>query len=93
MTNLQTGKSAVVTIRDRGPHVKGRIIDLSPATARLGRRQAQSGRGQHRGDAAAGGEGRRHGAGGEDGRGHCSLIVVRLRRGCGRLNPQAAVRP
>ena len=32
--SLQTGKSAVVTIRDRGPHVKGRIIDLSPATAR-----------------------------------------------------------
>ena len=34
VTNLQTGKRAVVTIRDRGPHVKGRITDLSPATAR-----------------------------------------------------------
>jgi rare lipoprotein A len=34
VTNLETGQSAVVTIRDRGPYVKGRIIDLSPATAR-----------------------------------------------------------
>jgi rare lipoprotein A len=34
VTNLETGKSAVVTIRDRGPYVKGRIVDLSPATAR-----------------------------------------------------------
>jgi rare lipoprotein A len=34
VTNLQTGRSAVVTIRDRGPYVHGRIIDLSPATAR-----------------------------------------------------------
>ena len=33
VTNLRTGKSAVVTIEDRGPHVRGRIIDLSPATA------------------------------------------------------------
>lgn len=33
VTNLETGKSAVVTIRDRGPYVKGRIVDLSPATA------------------------------------------------------------
>jgi rare lipoprotein A len=32
--NLQNGKSALITIRDRGPYVKGRIIDLSPATAR-----------------------------------------------------------
>jgi rare lipoprotein A len=31
--NLETGKSAVVTIEDRGPHVPGRIVDLSPATA------------------------------------------------------------
>jgi rare lipoprotein A len=35
VTNLETGKSAIVTIRDRGPYVSGRIIDLSPATARL----------------------------------------------------------
>ena len=34
VTNLQTGRSAVVTIQDRGPYVKGRIVDLSPATAR-----------------------------------------------------------
>ena len=33
VTNLQTGESAVVTIRDRGPHVPGRIVDLSPQTA------------------------------------------------------------
>jgi rare lipoprotein A len=34
VTNLKTGKSAVVTIQDRGPYVDGRIVDLSPATAR-----------------------------------------------------------
>jgi rare lipoprotein A len=34
VTNLETGKSAVVTIQDRGPYVPGRIVDLSPATAR-----------------------------------------------------------
>jgi rare lipoprotein A len=34
VTNLETGKSAVVTIQDRGPYVAGRIVDLSPATAR-----------------------------------------------------------
>jgi rare lipoprotein A len=42
VTNLDTGRSAVVTIQDRGPYVRGRIIDLSPATARrigLGRKQ------------------------------------------------------
>lgn len=33
--NLETGKSAIVTIQDRGPYVPGRIIDLSPATAAL----------------------------------------------------------
>ncbi len=31
--NLQTGRSAYITIQDRGPYVSGRIIDLSPATA------------------------------------------------------------
>ena len=35
VTNLHNGKSAIVVIKDHGPHVKGRIIDLSPATARL----------------------------------------------------------
>ena len=34
VTNLKTGQSAIVTIQDRGPYAKGRIIDLSPATAR-----------------------------------------------------------
>lgn len=34
VTNLESGRSATVTIRDRGPYVPGRIIDLSPATAR-----------------------------------------------------------
>ncbi|HKW83554.1 MAG TPA: septal ring lytic transglycosylase RlpA family protein [Burkholderiaceae bacterium] len=35
VTNLLTGQSALVTIRDRGPYIRGRIVDLSPATARL----------------------------------------------------------
>ena len=34
VTNLETGKSTEVTIQDRGPHVKGRIVDLSPAKAK-----------------------------------------------------------
>jgi rare lipoprotein A len=34
VTNLNTGKSAVVVIQDRGPYVSGRIVDLSPATAK-----------------------------------------------------------
>jgi rare lipoprotein A len=33
VTNIQTGQSAVVTIEDRGPYVKGRIVDLSRSTA------------------------------------------------------------
>ncbi len=33
VTNLETGRSAVVTIEDRGPYVGGRIVDLTPATA------------------------------------------------------------
>jgi rare lipoprotein A len=33
VTNIETGQSAVVTIQDRGPYVKGRILDLSPSTA------------------------------------------------------------
>ncbi len=31
--NLQTGRSATVKIEDRGPHVAGRVIDLSRSTA------------------------------------------------------------
>ena len=33
VTNLDNGKSVVVRINDRGPHVKSRIIDLSGASA------------------------------------------------------------
>jgi rare lipoprotein A len=33
VTNLDNGKSAVVEIRDRGPYVPGRIVDVSPHTA------------------------------------------------------------
>jgi rare lipoprotein A len=33
VTNLANGKSAMVTITDRGPFVRGRIIDLTPLTA------------------------------------------------------------
>jgi rare lipoprotein A len=32
--NLENGRSAVVEITDRGPYIEGRIIDLSPRTAR-----------------------------------------------------------
>lgn len=35
MTNLKNGRSVVVRINDRGPYVRGRIIDLSYAAARL----------------------------------------------------------
>jgi rare lipoprotein A len=33
VTNVETGASAVVKIEDRGPYIKGRIVDLSPSTA------------------------------------------------------------
>lgn len=33
VTNRKNGKSVVVTITDRGPFVRGRIIDLTPAAA------------------------------------------------------------
>lgn len=33
VTNLENGKSTVVTIEDRGPHVPGRVVDLSPGSA------------------------------------------------------------
>ena len=33
VTNLETGQAVHVTINDRGPHAKGRIIDLSRAAA------------------------------------------------------------
>lgn len=39
VTNLQNGRSEVVRIADRGPYIRGRIVDLSPHTAdRLGMR-------------------------------------------------------
>ncbi|MCF8152449.1 MAG: septal ring lytic transglycosylase RlpA family protein [Sulfuritalea sp.] len=34
MTNRANGKSVVVRINDRGPFIRGRIIDLMPATTR-----------------------------------------------------------
>jgi rare lipoprotein A len=34
VTNHKNGKSVVVTITDRGPFIRGRIIDLTPAGAR-----------------------------------------------------------
>jgi peptidoglycan lytic transglycosylase len=34
VTNSRTGRSVVVRINDRGPFVRGRIIDLMPAAAR-----------------------------------------------------------
>jgi rare lipoprotein A len=33
VTNVATGESAIVKIEDRGPYIKGRIVDLSPSTA------------------------------------------------------------
>lgn len=33
VTNLENGKSVIVRINDRGPYVRGRIIDLSKAAA------------------------------------------------------------
>jgi rare lipoprotein A len=33
VTNTRNGRSVVVRINDRGPFVRGRIIDLSPAAA------------------------------------------------------------
>jgi len=34
VTVLETGRSVVVTVNDRGPFVKGRVVDLSRAAAR-----------------------------------------------------------
>ena len=40
VTNLENGRSAVVEVEDRGPRVRGRIIDVSPRTAqRLGMKE------------------------------------------------------
>lgn len=34
VTNKKNGRSVIVTINDRGPFVRGRVIDLTPAGAR-----------------------------------------------------------
>ena len=34
VTNVRNGKSVKVTVNDRGPHVKGRIVDVSGKAAR-----------------------------------------------------------
>ena len=40
VTHLGNGRSAMATVEDRGPFIRGRIIDLSPRLAeRLGMRQ------------------------------------------------------
>jgi rare lipoprotein A len=33
VTNLENGKSEIVEIRDRGPYIEGRIVDVTPKTA------------------------------------------------------------
>jgi peptidoglycan lytic transglycosylase len=33
VTNLRNGRSTVVRINDRGPFIRGRVIDLTPAAA------------------------------------------------------------
>jgi peptidoglycan lytic transglycosylase len=35
VTNQRNGRSVVVRINDRGPFVRGRVIDVTPAAARL----------------------------------------------------------
>ena len=35
VTNTRTGRSVVVRINDRGPYIRGRVIDLSAAAARI----------------------------------------------------------
>jgi rare lipoprotein A len=34
VTNLKNGKSVIVRVNDRGPYVKGRIIDLTVVAAK-----------------------------------------------------------
>lgn len=41
VTNKRNGRKVIVTVNDRGPYKKGRIIDLSPAAAaQLGMQRA-----------------------------------------------------
>ena len=45
VTYLETGQSVTVVINDRGPHAKGRIIDLSgAAAAKIGLKEAGHGK-------------------------------------------------
>ncbi len=38
--NLENGRTALVVIQDRGPHARGRVLDVSPQTAaQLGMRE------------------------------------------------------
>ena len=40
VTNLANGRTALVKVRDRGPHVRGRILDVSPRSGQaLGMRR------------------------------------------------------
>jgi rare lipoprotein A len=40
VTNLKNGRTATVMVRDRGPHVRGRILDVSPSSGQaLGMRR------------------------------------------------------
>jgi rare lipoprotein A len=42
VTNKKTGKSAQVTITDRGPYAKGRVLDVTPKAAQqLGIKEAE----------------------------------------------------
>jgi rare lipoprotein A len=34
VTNVENGQSATVTVQDRGPYTGGRILDVSPKTAK-----------------------------------------------------------
>ena len=33
LTNLENGRSATVTVEDRGPWARGRVVDVTPAVA------------------------------------------------------------
>ena len=35
VTNLRNGRSVVVRINDRGPFIRGRVIDVTPTAARV----------------------------------------------------------
>jgi rare lipoprotein A len=35
VTNRRNGRSVVVTVNDRGPFVRGRVVDMTPAAAHM----------------------------------------------------------